>query len=76
MNDELQRLGDRIHLCEVALSNSKAKEESPAETLASKIISLRADLKRIEAHIPKVNNMMLGGKIFQSRVDVELFVTE
>jgi len=26
--------------------------------------------------VPKYNNMMLGGKIFQSKVDVELFVSD
>jgi hypothetical protein len=76
IKDELQRLSDRIQVCEMAVSNSKTKDESPSESLASEIMSLRADLKRVEARVPKFNNMMLGGKIFQSKVDVELFVTE
>ena len=74
--DELQRLGDRLQVCEMALGGSKGKTESSSESVVSEILSLRADLKRVEARVPKYNNMMLGGKIFQSKVDVELFVSE
>jgi len=60
----------------MALSGLKGKEESLTNSLASEIISLKDDLKRVEARVLKYNNMMLGGKIFQSKADVELFATE
>jgi hypothetical protein len=76
VTDELQRLGDRLEVCEKALSGSKGKAESPTESVISEIMALHSDLKRVEARVPKYNNLMLGGKIFQSKVDVELFVSE
>ena len=74
--EELQRLSSRLEACEVALSDPKSQDLKQEETLSSEISSLRSDLRRIEARVPKHNNMMLGGIIFQSKVDVELFVAD
>jgi hypothetical protein len=72
--DGIQHLTSRIQACENRLSYSTIADDA-SEKFKSEIEGLRADLKHLEARIPKYNNMMIGGKLFQSKADVELFVS-
>jgi hypothetical protein len=75
MNDSVRRLGDRIQIVEAHLANTHGGELGASTSLVTEINDLKAELKRIDARVPRYNNMMLGGQVFQSKADVELFVS-
>jgi len=74
--DSIKRLGDRVEQCEIHLTSSQGSGIPPQESMSSEILELKAELKRLESRVPKYNNLMLGGRIFQSKADVELFVSK
>ena len=76
VNDSIQRLGARLQACEAQLASATFGSSGSSETLVSEINSVKAELRRLDARVPKINNMMLGGQVFQSKADVDLFISK
>ena len=68
---ELQELGERIRKCE---SNFHASGTTHSYGGAKEIGELKAKLELLEARVPLTSLHTLGGKVFQSRTDVMLYV--
>jgi hypothetical protein len=71
--DDMDRLANRLAMCENTLGQSHHSSSSDTD-IRSEVAQLKNLIKAVDLKIPKFSTMQLGGKLYQSKNDVELFV--
>jgi hypothetical protein len=70
---DINRLVNRLTMCENTLGQSHQSSSSDVD-IRSEVAQLKNLIKAVVSKIPKFSTMHLGGKLYQSKNDVELFV--
>jgi len=71
--DDINRLANRLAMCENTLGQSHHSSSSDVD-IRSEVAQLKNLINAVDSKIPKFSTMNLGGKLYQSKNDVELFV--